>query len=149
MFNLVWPDATASFGFPCHTSEHAPQQNPSLYTSPYSYSILLIFPQEFTTTVHAFFYKQRYFSTQPQCCLTFSWIELQMSLKCCLIRITIIILWHILHLVYLGSCLDLGLFMSYLYDLFFIVSLIFIAINHTTSLKHYVIKARHLKTIYI
>ena len=32
-------------------------------------------------------------------------------------------------------CLSLGLFMSYFYDLFFIFSLIFIAINHITSLK--------------
>ena len=33
-------------------------------------------------------------------------------------------------LVYLCPCLCLGLFMSYLLDLFFISSLIFIAINH-------------------
>ena len=30
--------------------------------------------------VHAIFYKWRFFSTQPQCCLTFLWIELQMLL---------------------------------------------------------------------
>ena len=30
-----------------------------------------------------FFYKQRFFSTQPQYCFTFSWIELQIMLKCC------------------------------------------------------------------
>ena len=30
--------------------------------------------------IHAFSYKQCYFSHQPQCCLTFSWIELQMLL---------------------------------------------------------------------
>ena len=34
------------------------------------------------------------FSTQPQSCLTFSWIELQMLLRCCLIHINTIILWH-------------------------------------------------------
>ena len=33
------------------------------------------------------------------------------------------------------SMSDLGLFVSYLCDQFFIFSLIFIAINHTTSLK--------------
>ena len=33
-----------------------------------------------------------FFSTYPQCCFTFSWIELQMLLRCCLIHITIIIL---------------------------------------------------------
>ena len=83
--------------------------------------------------LHAFFYKQRYFSTQLQCCLTFSHIELQMLLRYCLIHITIIILRHILHLVYLCICLDLGLFVSC--DLFFISSLIFILINHITSFK--------------
>ena len=44
----------------------------------------------------------------------FSWIELQMLLRCCLIHISIIILRNFLHLLYLCSCLDLGLFMSYL-----------------------------------
>ena len=36
----------------------------------------------------------RFFSTQPRCCLTFSWIELQMLLRCCLIHISINILRH-------------------------------------------------------
>ena len=40
-----------------------------------------------------------------------------------------------LYLVYLCPCLGLGLLMSYLYDLFIIFSLIFIVINHITSLK--------------
>ena len=66
-----------------------------------------------------FFCKQRYFLTQPQCCLTFSWIELQVLLRCCLIYITIIILRHILYLVYLCPCLGLNQFMSYLCDSFF------------------------------
>ena len=38
-------------------------------------------------------------------------------------------------LVYLGPCLSLGLFMSYLCDLFFIFSLTFLTINYVTSLK--------------
>ena len=79
--------------------------------------------------------EQRVFPTQPQCCLNFSWIELHMLLRCCLIYITIIIQRHILYLVYLCPFLGLGLFMLYLYDLFFIFSLIFIAINHKTSFK--------------
>ena len=58
-----------------------------------------------------------------------------MLLRCCLIHITIIILKHILHLVCLRQCLDLGLFISHLCDLFFIFSLISISINHTNSLK--------------
>ena len=85
--------------------------------------------------IHAFLYNQRFFSTQPQCCLTVSCIEVQMLLTCCLIHIIIIILGHILYLVYLCPCPGLGLFMSCLCDLFFISSLIFIAINRITSFK--------------
>ena len=40
---------------------------------------------------------------------------------------------HILYLVYLCPCLSLGLFKSYLCNLFFIFSLIFIVIDHITS----------------
>ena len=58
-----------------------------------------------------------------------------MMFRCCLIYITIIIQRHILYLVYLCPFLGLGLFMSYLYDLFFIFNLIFIVINHKTSFK--------------
>ena len=58
-----------------------------------------------------------------------------MLLRFCLIHMTIIILRHILYLVYLAPCLGLGLFMWCLCDLFFIFSLIFIAINLITSLK--------------
>ena len=70
--------------------------------------------------IHSFFYSQRFFKTQPQCCLTSSRIELQMLLSCCLIYISII---------YLCPCLDLGLFMLYLFDLFFIFIFIFMMIN--------------------
>ena len=38
-----------------------------------------------------FFYKQRFFSTHPQCWLAFSSVEFQMLLRCYLIHITIII----------------------------------------------------------
>ena len=81
------------------------------------------------------FYKQRFFSTQSQCCLTFSGIELKMLHRCGLINTTIIILRYILYLVYLGPCLGLGLSMLYPCDLFFIFSLIFITSNSITSLK--------------
>ena len=43
--------------------------------------------------IHAFFYEY-FFLTQPQCCLTFSWIELQILRRCCLIHTSIIILKH-------------------------------------------------------
>ena len=70
---------------------------------------------------YTLFYMKRFFSTQPQCCLTSSWIELQMSLGCCLLHITIIILWHLIFAI-LCSCLRLVLFMSYLCDPFFLFS---------------------------
>ena len=69
--------------------------------------------------------------TQPQCCLTFWWTELQMLLRCYLIHMSIIIL--ILCFVYLCPCL--GLIMSHLRDVFFLFSLILIVINHITSFK--------------
>ena len=62
-------------------------------------------------------YKQRFFSTQPQCCLTSSWIELQMLIGCCLIHINIILVRQFLYLLYLCPRLDLGLFMPCLCDL--------------------------------
>ena len=83
--------------------------------------------------IHAFSYKQRFFSTQPQCCLTFSWIECQMLVRCCLIHISIITLRHFLHLLYLCPCLYIGLFMPYLWDLFFIFAFIFIVTNRIIS----------------
>ena len=79
--------------------------------------------------IHALFYKQRFLSTQPQCCLTFSWIELQILLRCCLIHIIIIILRHLLYWLCLCPSLDLALFMSYLCDLFFFFVFIFIMMN--------------------
>ena len=84
--------------------------------------------------IHAFFISN-ICSTYPQCCLTFSWIELQMLLWCCLIHLTIIILAHILYLVHLPPYLVLGLFMSYLCVLSLIFSPIFVVINHITALK--------------
>ena len=98
------------------------------------YRYMQIFLHIFLQIHAAFFHKQPFFPTQPQCCLIFSWIEFQMLVRCCLIHIFIIKLRHILYLVYSCQCLGLGLFMSYLCDLFFF-SPIFIVINHITSLK--------------
>ena len=58
-----------------------------------------------------------------------------MLLKCRLIHVTTIILRNILRLVYLCPCLGQDLFILYLRDLYFIFSLIFIAINHITFIK--------------
>ena len=80
------------------------------------------------------FIRDTFFSTQPQCSLTFSQIEPQVLVGCCLIHISIIILRHFLCLlVYVSPCLDVGLFMSYLCDLLFFFT--FIIINHIISLK--------------
>ena len=83
----------------------------------------------------AFFYKQHYFSIQPQCCLIFSWIKLQMSLRCCLINVSIFILRHFLYFLYLCPYLDLDLFLSYLCGLFFIFVFILTMINHIIPSK--------------
>ena len=79
---------------------------------------------------YTLFYKQRLFSTQRQCCLTFSWIEPQMLLRCCLIHKSIDILSHLLYLLYQCPCLDLVLFILYLCDQFF--SFIFSMVNCIT-----------------
>ena len=57
-----------------------------------------------------------------------------MLLWCCLIHISIIIVRQVICLLYLCPCLDLGLFMSYLCDIFFISIFIFIMINRIISL---------------
>ena len=83
---------------------------------------------------YTLFYKQHFF--QLSLSVAFSWIELQMLLTCCLIHIlTTIILQQILYLVCLYLSLGLDLFMPYLFDLFFIFSLLFVVINHIVSLK--------------
>ena len=75
------------------------------------------------------------FPFEPQSCLTFSLIELKTLLRRCLIHKAIIILRLILHVVYLCPSPPLGLSMSYLYDLIFVFSLIFIVIYHLTLFK--------------
>ena len=61
-----------------------------------------------------FFYKQSVLITQPQRCLTFSWIGLQVFLRCYLIDVSILILRHFLYLLYLRPCLDLQSYIGYL-----------------------------------
>ena len=88
--------------------------------------------------LHTCSYKQRFFSTQPLCCLTVSGVELPMLPRCCLIYISVIILRHILYLIYLCQCpCLLLLFTSYPCDLFLIFILIFIFINRAISLEQY------------
>ena len=75
------------------------------------------------------FLKATLYSTQPQCCLTFSCIDLQMLLRYYLIHISIIMRRQFFYLLYLHPYLDVGLFMSYLCDLFLIFIFIVIVIN--------------------
>ena len=77
--------------------------------------------------------KYTLFSTQPQCYLTFSRIELQMLLRCCLIHISIIMLRHFLYFLYL--CLSrrrpiyvLSMWSNFHFHLNFY--------THTSSLAH-------------
>ena len=97
--------------------------------------------------IHALFYKQHYVSTQPQCCLTFSWIELQILLRYCLIKKDLhtetFFTSAVFDLLYSCPCLDLGLFMSYLCDLFFIFIFLLILINHYLTKKAHLVFFRH------
>ena len=56
-----------------------------------------------------------------------------MLLRSCLIDVSIIILRYFLYLLSVCPCLGLGLFVSYLCDLFFIFIFIFIMINSIIS----------------
>ena len=84
---------------------------------------------------YTFFLQATFFSTEPQCCLTFSWFELQLLLRCYLIHTNIVILRYFLYLLCLCPFLGLDLFTSFLCDLFFNPRLIFIVINHITKFK--------------
>ena len=90
-----------------------------------------------------FFIRNAIFSTQPQCCLTFSRIELQMLLRGYLIHISIVILRHVLYLLNLPKCLDLGLFKPFLCGPFSFSSssslwlIIWSEDNRSTCFKHY------------
>ena len=75
-----------------------------------------------------FFITNAFFSTHPEDCLIFSWFELQILLRCCLIHKGIIIPRHIIYIFIIFVS------MSYLCDLFFIFIFIFIIIN-IVSLK--------------
>ena len=85
----------------------------------------LVLSCKFCVSFKTTFYTETFgwcFWMHTQCCSTFSWIELQVLLRCCLIHMSIIMLRHFLHLLCLCLCLDLGLFMSYLCDLFWFSS---------------------------
>ena len=85
--------------------------------------------------LHAFFIINGFFQLSLSVAQLFHGLSFKLLLSCCLIHIVIIILRHIFYLVYLCPCPGLGLFESYLWDQFFIPSLIFIVINYITSFK--------------
>ena len=145
MLILNWHNRKKNVYYPCGVFRRQRYWNGSLYLSCYFkkniYTLLLfitsnIVGNEIYTLL---FLSNALFSTQLRCCLSFSVIAIQILLRCCLIHITIIILRIILYLAYFCPCLGLGLFMSYLHDLCFIFSFIFIAINPTTSFLHYIL----------
>ena len=81
--------------------------------------------------LHSFFKSNIFFNSTVF--LTFSWIELHMLLRCCLIHLSITILRDFLYLLYLYLFIDLSLYMSYLWALFFILIFIFIMINRMNT----------------
>ena len=78
-----------------------------------------------------FFYKWCFFSTQVQWCLTFSWIQLQMLLRCGLIYITEI---HFMYSIFVSMSGPRSIYVVFMWSIF-PFQLIFIVINHITSLK--------------
>ena len=72
------------------------------------------------------FYKQGFFLTQSQCCLTFSWVEFQMLLRCCLIHNHHRTLTRLMISLFVSMSRPTSLYVVYMWcDLFFIFSLIF------------------------
>ena len=96
-----------------------------------------------SNTITRGFYKRHFFTTQLRCFLTFTWMELQILLRCCLIHIIISVLRNILYLVYSCPCLGLVQFVLYFCDLYFFFILMFIIMNYITSLKQ-----EHLFLVY-
>ena len=84
------------------------------------------------------FYKQRFFSTEPQYFWTFSWIELQMLLSCCLMHITIIYTkTRFIFDTFVSMAWPRSIYVIYMWSIL-IFSLTFIFINHIS------LKQRHL-----
>ena len=63
--------------------------------------------------------KQRFFSTQPQCCLTFTWIELQMFLWCWLIHISISIVRHLIFIAFVFMSNPRSIYVVSMWSFFF------------------------------
>ena len=73
---------------------------------------------QFNTT--RFFYKQCFFSTHPQCCLAFSWIELQMLLRCWLIHLTNI--KHFIFSIFASMSRPSSIYVVYMWSIFYFLA---------------------------
>ena len=87
---------------------------------------------QFNTT--RFFYKQCFFSTHPQCCLAFSWIELQMLLRCWLIHLTNI--KHFIFSIFVSMSRPSSIYVVHMWSIFYFFSLVFIIINNLIKKTH-------------
>ena len=78
------------------------------------------------------FYKQRLFSTQPQCWLTFYWTESEMLLKCCLLHRGIALRRHTIFYIFVSMSTYWSIYALFKIC-FLIITFIFIKINHIIS----------------
>ena len=58
--------------------------------------------------LHVFLVSKAFFQLSISVTWTFSWIKLQMLLRCCLIHVSIVIMRHFLYLLYLCPCLSMS-----------------------------------------
>ena len=98
--------------------------------SPQEQLFFFFFFLTFQSFLSTRFFTSNVFSAPPQCCLTLSWNEFQMLLRCYLIHIKSPC-WKTFYIYYIctNQCLDLGLFMLYLFDLYLIFIFILIMVN--------------------
>ena len=80
-----------------------------------------------------YFISNAFFSTQHQCWLTFSWIVLQIWLRCCLIHILIILIQFFIFSIFLSMCRSIYFVSTWF--IFFIYIPIVIIMNHIISLN--------------
>ena len=85
---------------------------------PYHFFIRKQIANQIYGEIHTFFYKERFFSIRPQCCLTFSLIELQMLLRCCLRHRSIIILRHFIFTIFVPTSRPRSIYVVYMWSIF-------------------------------
>ena len=80
------------------------------------------------------FYKHRFFSNQPQCCLTFKLIETQMLLKSCFLHRGIVLPRHNILCISVSMSTSWSVYICCLIYVICFFIIIFIIINHIISL---------------